>query len=120
MIKKVERPDWIHMAHNCGYGVALPERGSKYFDRWFDEHIEPINKALDAAVMVYGQNDEVGGKSWRLVGLGTEQYKGLLINVEPINQETCADVLKQMTEIYSSYFDDAILERAKEALERES
>lgn len=88
MIKKIKKP-WFYQ---LGQVVS-----SDAIDKWFDENIEPINKALDSAVEVYSSNDvdwttfqEVDG------GQTPDTHKALLINIEPIEQDTAEKILKDL------------------------
>lgn len=88
------------------------------FDLWF-------NDLLKDAVEVYGNKN---GAQW-FVTKGRhvrEEHKALLINIEPIRQESCADVLKDLVhrfhpDDYSGTDEDVfkIIKRAKAALKRE-
>jgi hypothetical protein len=109
MIKKIERPNWPKFLYNI--------EGTSEFDfgEWFNTHIEPINKALDKAVEVYGWGRD-DGANWSKDSLRSESHKALLINIEPIKQESFAAVLEEIA-CYGVTVDRT--ERAKAALSRE-
>ena len=114
---KIERPDWSIFTDGLGRDL----------DKWFDKDVEPINKMLESAVEVYAYGLS-GDKrfSWSSTRGKKDDSKALLINVEPIKQETCADVLRDIKSQlgrqvqWSETECDLFYERAKKALEREN
>jgi len=96
-----------------------------HFDQWFDQHVSPINRLLEAGIEVYtnsyeGRANEWLGKAW----VDDPTHKALLINIEPIKQETADDVLRDWLEYSSSrtirHEEKDIRERAKAALSKET
>lgn len=100
----------------------------------FNKFIQPINDALDEAVEVYHREDGRETKVWcslrKSYGVD-DTHKALLVNIEPIKQESCADLLAEAVEleipIVSQDEDINKLrkinlwrKRAKAALEREN
>ena len=111
MIRKTDRPDFENMRNG---DIHL----------WFDDNVQPINDALDNAVEVSGEARQDTDGLWAMhemvVGepLKHHKYKALLINIEPIKQETCADVLREV--LLNNRLRPAEADRARAALERES
>lgn len=124
MIKKIKRPYWDLT------GLVDWQLKGSVFTKWFDENIEPINRALDEAVKVYAhkafETDEEGNVYyWGKDPSVGDKYKALLINIEPIKKETAEDVLRDIVEDnYLNKRHDEIYKdlkkRAKAVLERES
>jgi hypothetical protein len=123
VIKKIERPDWIKL-------WAKPGDYCNTYDEWFDKHVKPINDELDKAVVVYNdiRGPEKGHqKYWTRYKddktLREQSYKALLINIEPIKQETCADVLRAIIHDSEKMGDYVLtpqeIDRAKAAIDRE-
>lgn len=123
MIKKIERPDWKNLPLNLKPGSMQWSANAASIDKWFDEHIKPINEALDEAVVVYG-NKVHPLKPIAIWSQGfTGTHKGLLVNIKPIKQESAADVLKDIltdwiykTELIKGHNDNELLKRAKAVL----
>ena len=106
---KIQRPNWSHM-------VTVDT-----LDGWFDAHVEPINKMLEAGVEVYATRNR---PEWLNNKFEDTPHKALLINIEPIKQETAADVLRDFVNDMSQYEHHTTqitpyIQRAKAALERE-
>ena len=122
MIKKIKKPNWA--------GMDTEHFNAEYeFGRWFDKNIQPINDALDNAKIGYSSNRDSGGNlictsytSYHWHKEPTDRIRALIIE-EPIKQESCADVLRDLIKAYSDNCkfpsDSAIIKRAKAALERE-
>ena len=120
MIKKIERPDWMKM-------WARPGKFTNSYDEWFDENIKPFNDALESAVEV---NCAKFSDDWNCSEyiLPTDEWthKALLINIEPIKQETAEDVLRELVaKSYPTFGNDTMAadkdlwDRAKAVLESE-
>lgn len=81
---KIERPDWQDLFLHAGMNI------------WFDTHVEPINKLLSEGVEVKGNitptsnQEPYNGYDFNGGTLGKTDptHKALLINIEPIKQET--------------------------------
>lgn len=102
----------------------------------FNKFIQPINDALDEAVEVIGMTGKSNDGDFDIWWTDNQdidgcEKKALLINIEPIKQETCADLLAEAVEleipIVSQDEDINKLrkinlwrKRAKAALEREN
>jgi len=74
---------------------------SKGLNKWFDEHVEPINKMLSEGEMIYGYMNH--GVFWKRPEEPSQRettHTALLINIQPIKKETAEDVLRD-------YFDYA-------------
>lgn len=93
---KIERPD-------------LPWGGtvSEQFNQWFDTHVEPINDALDKAVVVYGVQERDGSlyKMCSMQGI-PDTHKALLINIEKIKQETIEDKALKLLHNHVKYLEN--------------
>lgn len=115
MIKRIKTPDWAD-------GHVVQDEDGELLDinEWFNKYVEPINRALEAAVEVYCWDE---GNNWHAVehDLGkfapNNHSKALLINIEPIKQETCADVLRDW--VAGGFDQSSLLARAKAVLEQE-
>lgn len=111
---KIERPLWY-----LWFGISGGHHDDA--DEWFDTHVEPINKMLDEAVEVYGMKAH-GGNIWATKQHEDDSKKALLINIQPIKQETAEDVLRDWMKIIrggSSWHAEKEIERAKAVLERD-
>lgn len=103
---KIERPRFKSLI------AFKPEKTiADIFNEWFDENVQPINDLLEKSVQVYSckaceyepmdvwktsPEDHVDedGTKW------CTDYKGLLINVQPIKKDTVEDVLRDMISRY--------------------
>ena len=107
---KIERPDWVNF-------VGLPKEYEDTMDDWFSDNVEPINKMLDGAETVYGENDDC----WFTRDAGnfeTNTHKALLINIEPIKKETAEDVLRDLYDVLRDLYNDPGIAEADEFWER--
>lgn len=123
MIKKIEKPVWSVVAESY-YDGKTDSYYYELLDAWFAEKIQPINDALDKAVEVYSNNPDLDWTVPRITESDTHQ--ALLINIQEIKQETCADVLRDYLELYKHTNEDfpdtdisRLYNRAKRALERQ-
>lgn len=120
MIKKIERPE-----------VADWEE-SMWFNLWFDDNIKSKHFYDPKDVVeVYCWRAKNDKKSWladqhdnitETYSDWGATYKALLINIEPIKHETCADVLRDLLAKDRAHMEldnRSLLKRAKAALERE-
>ncbi len=89
----------------------------KDFDRWFNEHVEPINRMLSEGIEVWSDDwgDFKGEHMWSdkedsCVALNMNTHKALLINIQPLKKETAEDVLRDLV---SYCEEDGIPETAK-------
>lgn len=94
MIKNIERPEWIDLPYVSPKGDDGHE--FDWLDAWFNEHIEPINKALDEAVKVTGIKTSEGWGFTETEHRKGHTHKALLIGIEPIVSD-----LKRMAHDYS-------------------
>lgn len=126
-MKKIERPDWDKLV----WYMEQHQKIVSNLNVWFDDHIEPLNKALDEAVEVYTDEHfaNESGRWWEyragVKPCKTDTHKALLINIQPIKHETCADVLRDIIEQdpIAKFEEDLLMpliKRAKAALARES
>lgn len=129
MIKRIDRPGWKLML-GVFANETYQEDSIKRLNRWYDQFIIPLNRALDEAVVVYARVPE---GDWPTVWVQankrddtTDTHRALLIGIEPLKQETCADVLRDMIEKTTNTDREFVFaetsywyERAKAALSRE-
>ena len=90
---KIECPDWRWIMQRTA--MESPPLFSEQLDRWFDDHVEPINKLLADRVEVYNF-EEVWHPCKTAYGDERPVNKALLINIQPIKQETAEDVLREL------------------------
>lgn len=121
---KIERPDWKKICYqNEAFHLYLNE-----LDKWFDTHIEPINKMLSEGVEVAVDKTRSGWHTNKTPfgQIGGATHKALLINIEPIKRETREEQLEKFVmDFYTTSYDwpafkkrDKFLERAKALLEK--
>ena len=94
---KIEKPFWF---------LSFGFEGKKHdkIDRWFDEHVEPVNKMLAEGVEVWGYPPSESAKEDHIWGVQKDEHlthKALLINIQPIKKETAEDVLKELVQNWS-------------------
>lgn len=108
--------------------IELPKfwKGYKTVDMellfgWFDSEIGPINKAIRDGVEVQGIEDKDWGWSFsRITRVPKATHRALLIGIEPIKAETCAELLAELLNTPQDECTPNNWEaRAKAALERE-
>jgi len=111
---KIERPDWLNLLPMSDTHIRSA------LNEWFTEHVEPINKMLSEGVSVTGYQNDIA-TVWRDERSNCKNgtHKALLINIEPIKQETCADVLRDLVKIDKYCMGETNYERAKAALARD-
>ena len=127
-MKKIERPDWIELLTISREKSSCDCNGGPYkyiksidFNKlaaWFTDTIEPINKLIEDAKPVYGRDD---GQStlWTTITDRGCTHKALLIDVQPIEQESAEDVLHDFIKHGDRlHMDDKLFDRAKAALDR--
>ena len=105
-MRKIDRPALAFSYYEGDDWIRRQE-----LDQWFDEHVEPINKMLDEASVVYSyRNDSKEGCWFTDFEQKKDRYKSkaLLINIEPIKQRTreesltdCIEELISMIENWS-------------------
>ena len=121
MIKKIEKPNWEEL-----FKTPLRSTIIDAFDDWFFEFVVPNNRDIENAVEVRGTRTGNYALEWSeenpLVDRGFT-HKALLINIEPIKEETAENVLrewiKQPEYPGSSLEIHNIIERAKAVLEQD-
>ena len=87
---KIEKPLINRSPDNMSWSLPIG-----YFDIWFDEHVEPINKMLSEGVEVYGSNNRpLDG--WNQKSYESTTHKALLINIEPIKKETKGEACERL------------------------
>jgi hypothetical protein len=116
---RIEKPDWKYDIVEC-----------EGFRQWWSDVIEPINLMLEDGVEVYSFEPLKKSVRWTPQwGHDESEFhsKGLLINIQPIKQESASDVLrefvkksKEVSPTGQSWPNDIIdiLNRAKAAIER--
>lgn len=129
-MKKIERPDWESLNFDI---VQTSADGSSFIltpkdrlDKWFDEYVDPVNKMIDEAVEVYQKRPCTDGLWYPAMHKESYTHRALLINIQPIKQETCADVLRDFLTVKDDVYGSSVygpwkylFERARLALERE-
>lgn len=90
---KIEKPVWMRLLTSQ---PAIIHRRINELDTWFKEHVEPINKMLAEGVEV--RTCELDKSAWYNFNepVKTDRYKALLINIQPIKQETREDKLERV------------------------
>lgn len=85
MTLKIERPAFYSVTRS---GVWTVDE----FESWFTTHVEPINKLLSEGVEVVGYIKP--GRIWQEKEYhdDTVTHKALLINIQPIKQETAEEL----------------------------
>jgi hypothetical protein len=96
-MKKIERPLWLT---NNVLTVT--------FYQWFDKHVEPVNRAIENAVDVYGNvyepyKGEVNCSTFDVAKCNTNTHRALLINIQPIKKESAEDVLRDFVKEHIVY-----------------
>ena len=89
---KIERPDWddlyIETPGKGSLNMSISDQEIRILNRWFDQHVEPINKMLAEGVEVYGYGDD---KSiWQKPehhDMHEVTHKALLICIEPLEKK---------------------------------
>ena len=120
-MNRIDLPEWFD---------KLPEEQRIRWLFWYGTFISPVNIALDNAKKVYFEinpSDPYILTQWMAhktehdgekILDGKISHQALLINIEPIEQESCADLIKEIMDGAVST-DIDWYERAKAALERE-
>ena len=109
--------------------------GDGTLNEWFYEHVEPMNKLIEDARVVYGRQKSSSpnlneGEKWTFKKFQSDTHRAYLIDVQPIKQESAEDVLRDII----SKWDDSeagdhtdmvcigrdSYDRAKAALDRSS
>ena len=93
---EIIEPDWYNL--DC-----IIEMGSRKCRAWFKENVEPFNKLLAEGVEVHGR--DIGSKHFRWADASKNHlidctHKALLINIQPIKDETAEDVLRYLLKTY--------------------
>lgn len=117
---KIERPVW------CEFVGTIPTSISYDLNKWFDTHVEPINKMLSKGVEVHKTSGSLKycwlDKPIDAMGFVQGNYpthKALLINIEPIKQETAEDILRDVKDIkHISHYHVDIVKRIEALLEK--
>lgn len=127
MIKKIDKPDFSQLTYfddkeACYFNIH-PELSYK-IAVWFNEHIEPINQELEKAVRVYSKPDHTAIWSANWMKDTSLSHQALLINIEPIKQDTAESILKEFISWSDDYNNtntafDEIKSRARKLLEAE-
>ena len=63
-----------------------PKKDFSSYEIWWQRECEPVNKMLEEAILVYGQNSK-DGNTW-CSDYTKAPYRALLINIEPIKKDT--------------------------------
>lgn len=115
----IEKPDF---ANDVLFSHTLE------FNKWFYDFVEPINKLLREGVEVkrYAENDMEWFTDNAIHCKEIPSHNALLINIQPVKQETPEDVLRDICNWFENLDgnikfkltggDEQIIERAKRAL----
>lgn len=90
------------------------DKESKFGSLWANKYYDKVE-----AVVVTANKNSKEHYDWCEYTLPGHTHKALLIDIQPIKKESCADVLREVSKIYGSRIDDALLSRVKKALENE-
>lgn len=75
--------------HSIAYDIC-----QRSFDAWYDTHIRPL---FENAVEIYlSTNGLVDGVDWSTDYSDKYTHKALIINIEPIKEETAEDLLREL------------------------
>lgn len=110
---KIERPE---------FGMSYTrEQMIETFNCFWEQEVEPINKMLEAGVEVFTKDDcFYPTAQWTKNEHIDASHKAILIKIEPIKQETCADICRDLLDpAWDSSSLNSLQDRAKAALERE-
>jgi len=134
-MKRIEKPDWIHAQLN--YSMTAQEYGqniTKYFHKWFDSHVEPINKLIDNKVEVtafkWEDNESPKGTDIKenvgewACGSGRDErstHRAYLIDIQEIKKDSyeqiCRDYVEYIDNRDNNFpFDNEIHSRAKKLI----
>jgi hypothetical protein len=96
---EINRPDWDFMlaladTKSVSVGKSYRDAFKDQMDDWFNEHVVPINKLLSNGVKVTGVNDD--GYYFDHHRSRGDTHKALLINVQPIYEESAEQVLEDI------------------------
>lgn len=108
-MKKIVRPDFKYICKGDHY-MKTPTLYEENFMNWFNEQVEPINQAIDDAIVVYCDNPQLDHHScnnlWTMNNVSNDTHKALLINIEPLKKDTAEDILRDI--LTSCYGDDTV------------
>ena len=118
MIKKIEIPYYLDNPMQIG-SKSINMAGAEM--KAFIQAVRDVNQAIENGVEVSGaMSGAMVSQPFGQVGKVGDTHKALLIGVEPIKQESCADVLAEILEKHTGYdLGTLMYKRAKAALERE-
>jgi hypothetical protein len=105
---KIERPNWY---------IDYDFYSRDHFDKWFNENVEPINEMLSKGIEVYNWEEVWHPKLDAYDDKPTS--KALLINIEPIKQETAEDMLRRILDDPDNNIKPIYYDKAKKLLEEE-
>jgi hypothetical protein len=90
------KPDWLH------YGCTAFTREA--FDHWYAKEIAPLfenaSEVYTTCVLGFWTTSATLSNDHRF------NHKALLINIQPIKEDTAEDILKEVVEWWKSYPDD--------------
>ena len=78
---KIERPDWAMICEGEIYTYGI-----RCLDKWFNTHVEPLNKMIREGRTVYSEQAKL---PWHNVEHTLCTHKALLIGIEPIKKWQC-------------------------------
>ncbi len=119
---EIERPQWDFMQDKITKKLTVPFLSEGNFNYFWKNEVEPINKLLREGVEVYSPEKNAKSPFWSTDDSKWStgnSYKGLLINIQPIKQESAEGLLREIIEgdFYITE-EQSFIERAKAVLER--
>lgn len=111
---KIERPDWYEVLEV----KTIANIYKTHLNRAWDKAVGPVNKMLSDGVEVTTAN----GSDWNDEYAINLTHKALLINIEPIKEESAEDILRDIFNQYKDMSGGDIREdwaaRARKLLEK--
>ena len=103
--------------------------GDGTLNEWFYEHVEPMNKLIEDARVVYGRQKSSSpnlneGEKWTFKKFQSDTHRAYLIGFQPIKQESAEDILEAFVldadrvHYTDGSFMSKYVARAKAALDR--
>lgn len=110
---KIERPIW-----------NMITKANQHHDRlnmWFNDFVDPVNNILSAGVEIKGYHDKKAKSEFEFISdwdsCFTPTHKALLINIQPIKQQTREKKLEEFVELIASGRLYSVVDKAKALLD---
>lgn len=104
--------------------------GDGTLNEWFYEHVEPMNKLIEDARVVYGRQKSSSpnlneGEKWTFKKFQSDTHRAYLIDVQLIKHESAEDVLRNIISRHEDNASRTVImnsdyDAAKAALDRSS